>query len=200
MLREIKPNVFTFDKGDPVKETVAPLVEAQEFFALISLKNLAFLQAVAIPPSVQHVGAFAFSWDMNIKGAYIRDLAAWCTVDFEGWDSSPIYRSNCLYVENQRIAGTLLIPPGVRRIGNYCFAGLHDITGVIIPRSVERVGGKAFADCAKLTEVIIQGAPVLEDHSIDLSHVNTVNMTEECYDKNPAWQESLDRIGVDFID
>ncbi len=49
----------------------------------------------------------------------------------------------------------VVIPNGVKSIGEYAFAGCTTLSSVVIPDSVESIGEVAFADCTTLSSVVI---------------------------------------------
>ena len=50
---------------------------------------------------------------------------------------------------------SVVIPDGVRSIGNFAFAGCRGLTQVVIPDSVRKIGISAFSGCDGLTSVAI---------------------------------------------
>ncbi len=48
---------------------------------------------------------------------------------------------------------TVVIPEGVKTIGDYAFAGLTNLTSVVLPSTLERIDQGAFYGCEKLTTV-----------------------------------------------
>lgn len=54
---------------------------------------------------------------------------------------------------NELSNGTIIIPDGVTKIGNYAFAECGELTSIIIPESVESIGECAFEKCINLCSV-----------------------------------------------
>lgn len=51
--------------------------------------------------------------------------------------------------------GTIILPEGLTRIGNYAFCGFHGLERVTIPRGVTTIGENAFWNCTSLRSVNI---------------------------------------------
>ena len=56
---------------------------------------------------------------------------------------------------NTELAGKLIIPDSVTRIGNQTFMGCSNLTSITIPNSVMSIGSEAFDSCSSLTSVYI---------------------------------------------
>ena len=163
MLREIKSGVFTFDKNDDLASIGDSLRHMSESLTLIlpngletippslctDLKNL---RAIAIPPSVSVIIYKAFEGCFDLEKVYIKDLTAWCNIDFSG--INPLFYAHYLYKDGQEIKD-LEIPQGVTEIKKYAFHGCTSLTSVTIPKSVTSIGEGALKDCTGLTSVTI---------------------------------------------
>ena len=79
------------------------------------------LTTVTIPEGMTIIGDSAFSKCSNLKSVYITDLAAWCKIEFGGWDSNPLCNVVDLYINGEK-ATSIKIPDGVASIGNYDFS------------------------------------------------------------------------------
>ena len=51
--------------------------------------------------------------------------------------------------------GDVVIPEGVKSIGNEAFWGCSSLASIVIPKGVKSIGWKAFAGCSSLTSVVI---------------------------------------------
>ena len=49
----------------------------------------------------------------------------------------------------------LIIPEGIREIGDYAFNWCYNLKSLILPSTVERIGKFAFSKCSKLEELTI---------------------------------------------
>ncbi|MBR1529904.1 MAG: leucine-rich repeat domain-containing protein [Oscillospiraceae bacterium] len=80
----------------------------------------------------------------------------------------------------------LVIPDGVKEIGDHAFRHYRWMESIVIPESVERIGGEAFVDCRNLREIIIPesvnyighdafaGTPWLENYPDDFVIINQI--------------------------
>ena len=120
------------------------------------------LTSVTIPSSVISIGASAFFLCSELKRVDIGDLEAWCGISFKipegfAWHNStanPLYYAEHLYLKGKEVKD-LVLPDGVKSIGNDVFYGCSGLISVSIPNGVTNVGANAFADCGGLTSVTI---------------------------------------------
>ncbi len=119
------------------------------------------LTSVTIPNSVTSIGDNAFSGCSDLKKVIVKDIAAWCGIKFDDYDSNPFYDSNPLfaakhlYSDEDTEITNLIIPNSVTSIGNYAFYNCSGLTSVTIPNSVTSIGESAFYYCSGLTSVTI---------------------------------------------
>ena len=104
------------------------------------------LTSVTIPTTLSEVGSWAFATNGEISDIYIRDLSAWCRIEFGEPSSNPLYYGKNLYL-NGKLVTDLIIPEGVTSIGNYAFIDCNCLTSVTIPNSVTAIGKEAFRYC-----------------------------------------------------
>ena len=128
---------------------------------ITEIKDYAFsgyqgLENVAIHNNVTAIGTHAF-YNCLIKGVYITDLAAWCSIDFGDASANPLYNDaenekRLLYLNGEPVTD-LVIPDGVTEIKDYAFYGNNGVNSVVIPKSVAKIGELAFY-CYNLSTVI----------------------------------------------
>ena len=71
----------------------------------------------------------------------------------------------------------IVIPEGVKKIGDNAFKGLSWIESVSIPNSVTEIGDSAFEDCLKLTSISIpDGVESIGDFAFKHTGLNVVNI------------------------
>ena len=167
---------YAFADCDGLKQVTLPdkleSIEENTFY------NCDLLTEINIPASVTSIGIEAFKYCYNLtkftigngvtsigKSAfddcymltavyYTGDVAGWCSITFESYDSNPLYYAQNLYIGNTLVT-ELAIPEGVTEIKAYAFYGCSTLTQVTIPNSVENIGDLAFYWCSALTQVTI---------------------------------------------
>ena len=113
------------------------------------------LEHVTIRNRVTSIGANAFS-DCNLKKVYMYDIAAWCNISFDDSTANPLYYAHNLYLDGNLVSN-LIIPDGVKNIGDYAFQGCNSLVSVTIPDSVTNIGNCAFDGCNNLTDAYYDG-------------------------------------------
>ena len=128
--------------------------------SVTSIGNAAFsgcsgLTSIAIPPSVTSIGENAFENCSGLKKAVVSDLAAWCSIRFEGSYANPLFNAKHLYSDENTEIKDLVIPNSVTSIGGYAFSGCSGLTSITIPNNVTSIGDAAFSSCSNLTSIEI---------------------------------------------
>lgn len=117
------------------------------------------LKNVTIGKSVKYIGDWAF-WGSNyIENLYIKDLAAWCNIEFVVANpnqpgSNPIGFIDNLYI-NGVLTTDIVIPEGTTQISERAFERCTCITSVSIPKSVKSIGENTFTECINLTNFTV---------------------------------------------
>ena len=119
-----------------------------------AFENCTGLTSITIGNSVTSVETGAFFNCTGLTAVYITDLAAWCGIAFNTFESNPLYYAYHLYLNDEEITN-LVIPGSVTRIENYAFYGCKSLVSITIPNSVSSVGVYAFSNCAGLTSITI---------------------------------------------
>ena len=118
------------------------------------------LESVAIGNGVTSIGPDAFMNCKSLTGVYIKNLLSWCNISFEEniyfeeQLSNPLGNGAKLYL-NGELVTELLIPDGVKSIGDYAFYGCTSLTSIEIPEGVISIGDSAFFGCTNLTSIEI---------------------------------------------
>ena len=124
-----------------------------------SIGNYAFsectsLASITIPDSVTSIGEDAFSYCSNLKKVYVNSLSSWCNIEFGNCFANPLSNKAKLYVKGELAKG-LIIPEGVKSIGEYAFFRCKNLTSITIPEGVTSIGNYAFNGCSNLKKVYI---------------------------------------------
>ena len=104
------------------------------------------LTSVYIPSTVQTIGKQAFNLCDRLKNVYITDLSSWLTIDFETFNSNPLYIAENLYL-NGELLKNLIIPDGTTQIAPMVFYDFQGFDYIYLPASVVFVGENAFYLC-----------------------------------------------------
>ena len=110
------------------------------------------LTSITIPNSVTSIGDGAFYNCSGLKKVIVKDIAAWCGINF---GSNPLSYAKHLYSDEDTEITNLIIPNSVTSIGDRAFYDCEGLTSVTIPNSVTSIGYYAFEKCSGLTSVTI---------------------------------------------
>lgn len=123
-------------------------------------KGCSKLATVNIGENVKSIGYYAFYGCANLTSIYYKgDIAGWC--DISGLEhlmsssKAPLLKSITLYINNNVLAGDLVIPEGVTGIANYAFYNCKKLTSITIPNTVIFIGHYAFSGCSGLNSITI---------------------------------------------
>ena len=120
-------------------------------YVFYNCRNIA---SVTVPSTLQSIGQNSFLNCNSLASVYIKDLAAWCCIDFAYSSSNPLVNGAQLYNNNTLIT-TFDAPVALTKINSYAFYGYSGLTTVNINNNVTSVGDFAFSECNSLTNVTI---------------------------------------------
>ena len=106
---------------------------------------------MTIGNSVTSIGTRAFEGCSGLTSVHISDIAAWCNIEFDGYNCNPLCYAHHLYLNGEEVKD-LVIPNSVTSIGDeaFCCSGL---TSVTIGSGVKTIGLYSFANCPELLDV-----------------------------------------------
>ncbi len=121
---------------------------------LKSIRHWAFmncveLSALEIPMSVNYIENGAFDNCVGLKEVYIADLSSWCSINFCGETSNPLFYAHHLFLNGYEV-NKLVIPVSVHTISDYSFVSCDEICVVCIHKNVTDISIKAFEGCQSL--------------------------------------------------
>lgn len=127
--------------------------------SLTSIEQYAFahcsrLTSVTIGNNVTSIGYEAFRGCDALTSVIISDVAAWCNINFAGYDSNPLSIAHHLYLNNEEITD-LVIPNNVTSISDIAFNSCRALTSVTFPNSLINIGEYAFSGCSALSSITI---------------------------------------------
>ena len=133
--------------NSPVKELI--VADGSKTITYAMLESLYNIEKVTIPSSVTSISSYAFEYCDDLTTVYIKDLKAWCEIDFQGSYANPMRYADNLYLNGAAITGDLVIPEGITKINDYAFYGCKNLKTINFPSTLNYVGRKAFFKCIK---------------------------------------------------
>lgn len=135
------------------RDTVLTIPEGIESLAGDAFVNYSHITDIYVPTSLKSVGAnFSSNW-YSLKRIHIKDMAAWCNVDFKQYNASPLYVSQAVLYLNGEPIYDLVIPEGITGIGENTFRYYGVLRSITIPSTVKSIMPWAFGHCNSLSSV-----------------------------------------------
>lgn len=126
-------------------------VEMLPYFIFSGCSNL---KTVTLPENLSRIGQWAFSGCSGLTNVDYASIEQMCSIDYYGIEANPLSQSHHFTVKGQEVE-SLVIPEGVKKIGNYAFFGSESIKSVVTPNSVETIGCHAFKDCRNMKSLTL---------------------------------------------
>lgn len=144
------------------------------------------LTEVSIPESITEIGG-AFSGCTALEKvdfpANVTEVSAYAFKDTpfmeKNTDENGLFILNgCLIDGNKYTEEELVIPDGIRCVGDFAFVGNKNIKNVVMSDSVENVGRSAFVECKSLSSVKLSEniTEIREDTFSDCSELVSCNL------------------------
>lgn len=132
------------------------------------------MKEISISSSVQNIQNYAFLDCKGLTKVSIKDLKAWCSIDF-GITAQPLMYAHQLYLNDEEITD-LVLPSTIEIIKPRSFEGCHGLRSVIIPNSVKSIGFSAFGDCVNLNSISLSESLEKLSHFIFSGCTNLKNI------------------------
>ena len=116
------------------------------------------LTMVTLGTGVQLIDVDAFQDCEALESVHITDLKAFCRINVPGYDASPLYWADMLYLNGEAVA-ELVIPDGVEILTRN-FTGYKGLVSLTLPSSVTTLDTSAFYGCENLLSVTFPDTPV----------------------------------------
>jgi hypothetical protein len=156
---------MTIGKGVTMGEYAVPLCDNLKELVLEdgvkSLEDYSFntskVEKIYFEGSVKKIAKYVFR-NEYIKEIHISDIGKWCQLPFSTSESHPLYKSNSsdpspiLYYNGEELVN-IVIPEGVKCIGNLSFAYCSTLKSVKCNGTVESIGDRAFERCTQLENI-----------------------------------------------
>ena len=114
------------------------------------------LTSVTIPSSVTEIGMSAFAGCYNVKSVYVTNLEVLWSAD------TSVGNGYKLYLNGEEVK-ELVVPEGVKKVGNNAFANCFSLTSVTIPSTVTNIGAYAFIGCSELQSIKVAAGNAVYD-------------------------------------
>jgi len=139
------------------------------------------LESITIGENVREFQFRPFVECDKLEKVNITNLKKWCGIkfdtDFYNFNNPLRWAAN-LYINGVE-ATDVVIPEGVKRIGECAFLGCKNLKTIKIPESVKTIGDGAFGDCDNLASVeIYKSQP---NNSIKLDYPSVLKKWEDTF-------------------
>lgn len=167
---------YAYDNCPGITELVIPdnvtNIGTHAFFGCTNLEY------ISIGKSVRTIGDAVFYDCNSIRTVSVKDLSAWCSIEFESESSNPIKFPGYFYIGNE-IVRNLVIPKSINYIKNYAFCNCDALETVSFGENVDSIGSDAFRSCDAIKYVSLSGVKYIGEyvfaHCLSLEEVELGN-------------------------
>ena len=149
-------NIYSGNVVIPAEVTYAGRTRKVTSIGYRAFRDCSGLTSVTIPNSVTSIGNQAFQNCSGLKKVIVKDIAAWCNINFGNTYANPLFYAQHLYSDENTEITNLIIPNSVTSIGYRAFSYCKGLTSVTIGNSVTSIGSYAFDGCSGLNKVIVK--------------------------------------------
>ena len=158
------------------------------------------LKSITIGNGVTDISGGAFWGCTGLEKVIIKDIAAWCNINFNDTESNPTcYSHKLFYCDEKTEIKDIVIPDGITRIRKWAFLNCSNLSSINIPDGVTSIGVGAFSGCSSLSSINIpDGVTRIEDatfhNCLELSSIripdNIVFVGDKAFFNTP-WFDNL---------
>ena len=132
--------------------------------------SMSYIDSISIGKSVSYIGPNAFCYCDRLRKVLIKDLTAWCNIEFDKYGSNPLNNIYThLFVNGEEITH-LVIPENVTEIKKLAFMG-SQFSSVTIPEGVTCIRERAFFSCTINTPLVLPNSlTTIEERAFDACH------------------------------
>ena len=118
------------------------------------------ISSIEIHGNVKSIGMSAFLSCNELSNVIIRDIGAWCNVDFANESANPLsIAENLSFNDGESVfpLSVIEIPATVNKISPYAFSGCSNIVAVTFAEGsvLTTIGASAFKNCVSLSTIYI---------------------------------------------
>ncbi len=145
-------------KVSEITDLVIP--EGTDIISKGKFSNWVNLKSVTLPTSLTSIESDGFKGCTSLEAVHIKDIAAWCKVDFtDNGTNNPLEYAKHLYFNGNEVT-ELVIPEGVTEISGYAFHNCEHITSVSFPSTLTMLHSNVFRGCTGLSAIHIKDVAV----------------------------------------
>lgn len=110
------------------------------------------LSAITVPDGVETIKDNAFNNCSSLQRVDIKDLSAWCNIEYQTTTANPLHKGAKLYLNGEEVIN-LTVPSDVTNLDFALFYGCSSIKTITIGSHVSSIGNRSFAECKNLQSV-----------------------------------------------